>query len=355
MFSMFTGAISSGKFNAGAGSISGSILFSVFLNTEYANSLINTGMFTGNITGSSGKLAIVGGSTVADHRFHSSSSFHNITLAQTLGYSGSIHLDAESSGSALLLGAPVVTGPSPSGKLYSRFSGYVSNTAVLGMLPFSVSSINEINYTASSGISPASIYVGSNWTYPYNLSVNVSMKVIAGGYVRAATTIVNHENRTVGSITVDESSFTRYYGAGIENLSGGTSHLISSLNSGSSSTFNFTFRPRGIGTYAIPFANVSYSEYISSLGADRQVNVSYTGAEINISAPDFATVANNVEFTGLTAISGYVPALSFLVIPLLSGFYVFDLIVVLIIVLDVWLEIRAHRKRKDAIRRTIEL
>ncbi len=348
LIDVFKSGISSGALIPGsvAGNVDGSVLFSAYLNSSAVSFSGSVGNIVGSVSSGSSKMALTGGFTVRNHAYHSSSDQHSISLAGTLGYSGTMHFSNSSSGSLVLLGVPSVVNGTGQSTVPENFTGYARNANLLGMLPFGVSNVTELNYSSASGISPSTVTSLSNWTYPRHLEVNVSMKDLSSGQIRVETTITNRDNVTVNGITLDESNFSRSYSSGIRNMSGSTVMKIASLAPGSSRVLSFSFYPEGVGNYTVPSVSVSYSEYISSTGRNVQVNDTFSGSSIHITSGNFAVVANHVEYVSLSTMGSYIPFFGYFSYAIFPGFYLFDLILVLVVVADVLLERRSYRKAR---------
>lgn len=325
----------------------GSVLFSAFVNTADSSMIGVFGNLTGNLTQGHGKMAITGAITVKNHNFHSSSNLHTISLENTLGYSGTMNFNQNAAGSLVLLGVPDVRNSSVSGTIPENYTTYFSSAQLLSLLPFGSLNLTSLNYTPITGISASAVTSNSNWTYPRALSVKVSMSVGTSGRINVNTLVTNNDNVSVSGITLDESGFQSMYNSSVTNISVSPVFHISNLAPGSSDNLSFYFTPTGIGNYTIPSVTVSYSEYINSLGRNIVVNDTFSGTSVRVSGGNFVTVANHVEYIGLSAIGNYVSFFSYFSYSLFPGFYLFDLILVLIIVADVLIEWRAFKKSRS--------
>lgn len=346
LISVFQGGFSTGSVIPGAtpSSVDGSVLFSAYMNTA-DSSLINN---LGNVTFGHEHLAVTGAFTVKNHVFHSSSSSQTISLADTLEYSGTMRYSSGTSGSLVLLGVPnVKSGTSPS-QIPENITAYMSNSFTLSMLPFNTSDVNSLNYT-SAGINPASMSLVSKWTYPRALAANVSMSSDSSGKVTVTTSIRNNDDVSVSGITVNVGNFSQFYKSGTSNISRSTNFTIAQLSPGAMENLTFSFIPSGTGSYTIPFVSVSYSEYIVSLGRSITVNDTFSGGSIQVKSGNFVTVANYVEYSSIHALTNYTSFLSYFIIELFPGFYLFDLVLVLFVVLDGYIEWRAFKKSREDI------
>lgn len=356
LINAFSDGISSGRFVPGTAGcdVNGSVFFSAYMNTGYAAGLGEFGSSITNVSSSWKNLALVGGITVSRYAYHSSSILHRISLADTTGSGSKIFFSPDASGSAVIIGAPDTTNETGTPVQNFNYSGYYSSSTVLSMLPFSGGNFTSLNYTPTTGINPAALNVSSAWTYPYNMTVSVHMKMNSGRVI-VNTTLSNHDVESISNINVDERTFVQSYPSGIGNLSAVPFFSLNSLAPGTSHTFSFSFIPDGPGVYTMSTVNVSYPEYVASLSRTISVNLTYSGNSLHIYPPDFATSANGAEYSAITAIAHYASGLSIFTYSLLPGFYIFDLIILLIIVADVWIEWRSYKRKRDAKNRTIEL
>lgn len=345
LINVFKDGISTGALIPGSipDSVDGSVLFSAYLNTA-DSSLINN---LGNVSFGHTTLAVTGALTVKNHLFHSSSSSQTITLAKSIGYSGVMRYNSGAAASIVLLGVPNANSGSSLSQIPENFTAYMSSSYALNMLPFNTSNVNTLTYTAS-GINPASMTSISKWTYPRALATNVTMTSGTSGRITVTTSIKNIDDVPVSGLTVNVGNFSQFYKSGASNINRSTNFTIAQLSQGSTDNLTFSFMPSGTGTYTVPFVSVSYSEYITSLGKSITVKDTFAGGSIHIQSGNFVTVANQAEYSSLSGLTSHAPFLSYFVMVLLPGFYLFDLILVLIVVLDVLIEWRAYRKAKIA-------
>lgn len=339
--------IDSGNIIPGTNSskVSGTVLFSAYVDTQFSSMVGNLTSILGNLSSGYSRIAVTGAFTVSNHEYHSSSSVHSISLARTLGFSSNLYFNRTASGSLVFLAVPNAMNSSIS---TVNYTAYFNNPSLLNLIPLS-GNITSSHYNQSTGIDTATVSAVSNWTYPRYITVGVSMIKSSQGRITVSTRITNLDNVTVSGISVNETAFSQAYGSYISGVNGQEQTYIQKLLPGASESVNFSFIPGGVGNYTLSPVTISYKEYISGIGKYVNVNDSFTGNSIYVSPPNFINVANHVEYVGLSSLGTYVPALVYLTYTLFPGFYLFDLIIALIFVLDIYIEFRAYKKRKNSI------
>lgn len=343
LINVFSEKLSSGSFNTGAGNNSGSLLFSAFLNFQKLKSISSSFSTIGNFTNGSAYLSIIGGATVSNYAVHSSGSMKNITLSQTLGYSSPIKFASGSAASILGLGAPTKSRVNSSILGGINFTGFIQGKSLTNLTGKSLNFSRVLQYNSTTGVDPGSVYMEVNWTFPANINVMLSTWDRGNGIVQVNTTLINNDSSPVYNLSLNESGILKYYGSYITNVSGKLDLYYPEIHSGQSVKSSFSFKPTGTGDYVLWNMTMSYLEPSGSGSANKTISVVMPPYVIYAPPPFFLVAYNEAEYSTLSTTS-HLFNIPFVSSQLLPGFYGFDLIIALIVLLDVYIEIRAFRK-----------
>lgn len=345
----FEKQISSGSTVPGSNSsrVSGSVFFASYMNMAHISSLGQFNQTSANLSFGASSFAMVGGITVNNYQYHSSTNYKNISLADTLSYEKNMNFQSGASGSVVLLSAPYGYNVLGQRLQAVNVTGFMTNSTVLGLLPFNMNNVSALNTSIPSAITPSSMSVVTNWTYPHNITIKPTMNKLASGRIEVNLTVTNNENFAIRNLKIEGSSLITQYGARVINASGSQNFTLQQLSAGQSRTFTYSFMPSNPGVYSLPYVGISYTEFISSLNKNVTLNLKYPGSSVYVPPGNFFIVINEVEYTSLSALSNISSFFIVLVTEIFPGFYVFDLIFALIVVLDVWIEWRAYKKFKE--------
>ncbi len=258
--------------------------------------------------------------------YHSSGSVHNFTLSQLIDYSSNLS-SLEGSNSVIVAGIPETH---VDGDYLTHI--YYGTNSTLSYLNFA-SKTHNIRYGSS--MDPQSMTYTSNTTFPANLSWVEKTGVIGTYSHYIYVNVTNTDNSTLCNVTLNASEMFVLYPSSSMNLSGLTSVNSTSLSSGSSLHLNFTVNTKNPGFYVFPPPELSYLNNKTSI-----VSVGYTMNILQGNVSLYSTANGVIHFyIGYTSktVSSYISILN---ITIFSQFYLFDLLISLLIVIDIALEIR---------------
>ncbi|MCL5667773.1 MAG: hypothetical protein M1593_01980, partial [Candidatus Thermoplasmatota archaeon] len=152
------------------------------------------------------------------------------------------------------------------------------------------------------------------------------------------TTVVNNDNDTLTGLIISNNRTLAMY-SGYLTVIGGNNTFITraTLDPGSTVTFSFNVSVRNFGVFTLQGANVNYS----SNGV--RFNVTGTPGKLAVPPPSFLSSVVAIEYAAISG-AGAASPLGFLTVQIIPGFYAFELIAVLVLLLDVFLEVRAFRR-----------
>ncbi len=332
---LIRGAIDSGYLVPGTNSLSSSSSVIVYgsLNSGLFSTLLN------NTSTSSLSFLSRGGSFVLDlsewqHRFYSSSS-DSYNAGNMFGYSGPLNVsssDVTVIGYGSDLSASLTNATSLlSGLNASILTNYPAISKSLGS--YSNNSTN-LRFTAiPNGTIFLSNYVMSiNTPLPANISVSVASKHLSGNEVSVTLTVVNEGSQSLDRVNLSVQKFFSDYGRLVERVSNSPANIyIDSIGPGQSTSFSFTAILKGTGSYYLPPLSASYN-----YGGNSFTSEYGSGYWLLAQKP---SVAYAVTSSVLTLLSVYAP-LKPLAQLHLGSLNIAELVILLIIVVDVYLEYR---------------
>ena len=131
------------------------------------------------------------------------------------------------------------------------------------------------------------------------------------------------------------------YGNNSRIIHGSTTAFLSTLKPGQSLPVNYQVSLSGVGTYYVAEPYFNYTMNGSAFNIPGNVVTTYA------QPPSVFHAFNQVELVSFSALASLVN-LHILVTQIYPGVYFFDLIFLLVVVLDVLLEVRAFRKWRSA-------
>jgi hypothetical protein len=335
--------LKSGFMKAFTGDYSGSIS-SIFSNNERLNNYGPFVMASGYVNESiankvSGISANINGMYFTagmfayEQYFHSSGTAHTYNLSALMHYNSDISFSKSSTLSILGIGYNNGTGNIGSIGNY-KFNIYTNNASLIANTPLNTSGSR---FTDSTSFSPSSVSVSFNAVFPADISYSTSVTHVSSNQVKITVNITNNDNNTVTEFNASQGAFVKNY----------DSHNASSLISGKYRESNITILPghsanfsyimslSGVGIYVIPYTNISYNFQGKSFSY--QTNSTY----ITQNKPGYVIAMNSM-------INQEASQYSFLgnVMFTFSGFAlsVIDLILIAIVLLDVFIEVKGLAK-----------
>lgn len=327
---IFTSGMNSGYLVPGytSGSVDSSIFIAGFVHSGIFSNEISKYLGINSTLSKGSSIVFDGGLFAKSRVVTSSSDIHMISGEQIYGYDGTIAFSSSSVNYGMLLGVP-------EGKTSANFTEIGSYTGSLGQ------QTNKVNQTIqpSGPFSMASIMMQSNHLYPANLQITTSITSSGTNDFTVKTTVINRDTNSISSVAINESSFATQYN-GIATVTSGK--LVSSiplLSPGQSFSNTFTFTTSNPGFYSISQPSITYSmngtsftNYGTSTGASGPTPLVVT----SINGVWFNSVNESQKFLDVT----------FLTNEIMPGFYLFDLIILLIIIADISLEVKSYKEWK---------
>ena len=283
-------------------------------------------------------VAFMGGFFNKNYVFHSSSSRHNISAAAIFNYKGNITFANPSVIYVLGLAYPNETS-SGSGSLSSIYRILTFTTTPGNNNTTGVSGNNTvIAKPYGSAINLSNLTIETNATFPANMPITISVNMTNKTAARIITTVTVNDNDTVTNLSINQSSILSSYSSSVMLTSGKiSSGNISSLGPNQSVQLKFELYFKNPGSYVIPSPMVTYTMN------NRTFTVTGSPQVVAIANPPLITSINNMEKNSAAVISTVIHN-SILTEQIFPGFYVFDLIPLLIVLVDIRIEYKSFRK-----------
>lgn len=322
------------------GSVDGAIMVAGVINPSLFGSslLTDIGLSGSNISLIGTRIAFAGGIFYKAGVFHSSATVKQIAFSDVFNYPGYVNFTSSNIIYGLTIAYPhKVTVGSTSVNAYN-FTTYASIS--------NYSNLFNFNGTGTLLIQPVpfSLYLGtSNVTtdaiFPADLNIVTSAVNVGNGIYRVTTTVRNDDTDTLSAISISENSTLTMY-SGLMNLTSGKSYITAaSLSPGSSLNLTYDVSLKNFGSYAISNPNINYTS------SGMQFNVTGSPSSIAVSAPNLIQAIINVQ-VGAFSLLGNSSPLNVLIHEYIPGIYLFEIIAILILLLDVLFEVRAYRRWK---------
>ncbi|MHB1492971.1 MAG: hypothetical protein ACYCVP_04640 [Thermoplasmataceae archaeon] len=258
----------------------------------------------------------------------SSSTIHDITGAQIYGYNGNISFSDNQVNYGILLGVPEGNN-SGNFTIYTNYIGF----------PSQFKGIINVSNTPNGTFSMNAISMQSNHLYPANIHIKTVISTDGGHKYTVSTSVINNDTSTLTSVSINETSFYSQYAGSVNITSGSLMANDSTLNPGQTFTNSFSFTASNPGTYSVSQPAVQYNM--------NGTTFSKYGASAQVSGPTpFVTTGINEVWYNSAKMLGSTIGNNIFTDKIFNGFYFFDLILLLIILADIALEIRAYKRWK---------
>ncbi len=165
----------------------------------------------------------------------------------------------------------------------------------------------------------------------------------SGGKIIENTNVESNGTSPLYKYRLDSSTFQTFYGNYTANQSGSPGLSSASIAHSIMLTNEYQFRPLCVGDHILWITSERYTATVGNSSRNVTFNISIPPAVIHAEPPFFVNAYKQVAYDSLYGI-GNLMHFSALAAVLLPGFYLFDLILVLIIALDIYLEYRYFRK-----------
>ena len=327
---IFTSGMNSGYLVPGysSSSVDSSIFIAGFVHSGTFSNEISKYIGINSTFSKGSSIVFDGGLFAKSHVVTSSSDVHTISGAQIYGYDGTIAFSSSNANYGMLLGVP-------EGKSSANFTIIGSYTGYSGQLSKTANQTIQPNGT----FSLTSIELQSKHLYPANLQITTSITSSGSNTFTVETSVINRDSNSISSVAINESSFASQYNGEVTITSGKLISSIASLSPGQNFTNTFTFTANNPGAYSISEPPVTYSMNGTSF-------TNY-GTSIGVSGPTplVVTSINGVWYNSLNESEKFI-GITFLTNEIMPGFYLFDLIILLIILADIAFEVKSYRKWK---------
>lgn len=304
-----------------------------FKPSELPSSLGNYASLVYNASSVTGAVSFMGGLFLHEHVVHSSAATHTISAAQMFGYRGNLSFGGNSTGYALSLMYPQS----------SSFNAYPNYLMELFSNDRSFSGIGSPATTHFNSISSgsqfnlSSLNFTTNATFPASMNVSQSVSHWTGDIYNVSIVLSNNDTDTLKNVSINAAPLLGIYGNNSQVVKGSTKAFSASLLPGQSLSVAYSLSLSGVGTYVVASPYFNYSMNGTAFNVQGNTLTAYA------QPPSVIHAINQVELVSFSALASYVK-LPILVQQIYPGIYVFDLIFLLVIVLDVFIEVRAFRK-----------
>jgi hypothetical protein len=277
-----------------------------------------------------------------DGRFHSTGS-HSIDGASLFNYNGPLNISQKGDVSVFGFGtdsSSSLNATSPFNGL--NFSIFINNATLASAIKRSGNNSSNISVTAiPAGPFYLSQYsVTSNATFPANLTESVAAKYLNSNKVALTFTIWNNDTAPVTNLNISMKQFFTTYGGTvrISNNAPQTVYMLE-IAPGQHSSFSYELLIYGTGNYYILPLQSSYSY-------DGKTFVTQIGSTYSISGQE-PSVAYAVT-SSVTSLMTLTPSLRSLASFHLGPLNIVELIILLLVVLDVYIEYNAFKKWRES-------
>ncbi len=282
-------------------------------------------------------IAFMGGFFNKNYVFHSSSSRHNISATAIFNYNGNITFANPSVIYALSLAYPNETSGS-SGSLSSIYRTFTFTTTPANNNTTGVTGNNTVMAIPyGSAINLSNLTFETNATFPANMPITISVNMTNKTAARIVTTVTLNDNDTVTNLSINQSSILSSYSSSVVLTSGKVSSSnIPSLGPYQSEQIKFELYFKNPGSYVILSPMVTYTMN------NKTFTVTGSPQVVGIGNPPLITSINNMEKNSAMVISSVIHN-NILTEQIFPGFYVFDLIPLLIVLVDIRIEYKSFR------------
>ncbi len=256
--------------------------------------------------------------------FHSSGKYHKINMSDIIGYNSTINFNGTVSAIGVIY-------PDSSNSKTSINSIFYSNNKNF------VSILNEstnTTYYNTQNFNPDQSNISFNYTFPAYLYFNV--KISENNHVATVINEVqNRDNSTLYYLNISEDYFIENYEkTGSLSLISGNSDIHNiTLKPGEYYNFTYKIKLNGPGEFVIPYANISYNMDNKSFNLHSQ--------EYLIKSPNekLITVYNSALGSFFKILG-----INILAESIFANITIFDLIILLILILAIFIEIKKRNR-----------
>ncbi len=340
LFPIFSSGIANGSLVSGYDSRS--VDASLFAAGMFSPSRLPSSLsgYSNVLNASSQQSAVVsfmGGLFLRENAIHSSATTHMISASQMFGYHGNVTFANNDTAYALSLMYPQSWQNSSVSSYVMDLYATDSNVTAIG----SSSTFNYHTVPSGSQLNLSSLNFTTNATFPASMKVTEEAVHWTGNIYNVSIIMINNDTDTLSNVSINAAPIMGVYGNSSRIIHGSTTAYLSSLKPGQSLSVNYQVSLSGVGTYFLAQPYFNYTMNGSAFNIQGNVVTAFA------QAPSVIHAVNQVELVSFSALASYVK-LPILVMQIYPGIYFFDLIFLLVVVLDVLLEVRAFRKWRDA-------
>lgn len=325
------------------GSVDSSIFIVGDLNLKYfgnATSSFTSSFSSTGFLNDTKSIVFMGGIFAKGKIAHSSPSTHTFDASQIFNYQGDVSFSDSKTIYALSLTYPDPNGSAIGGLSKYKTIFYVTIANLSVPLGTSNSSTQVVQgYGSSVGLQSVSFQ--TNVTFPADLSVTQSYKILSHNVVQVQVSVLNNDTEAVDNLMVNANQFQSEYPGGYTIANGSATISQGTLQPGQSISLKYTLNLEGVGKYIVSSPQLNYTLNGSAFSVTNGQQV------ISATYPFITTSINNIALTVFTSLGHFISA-PFLAQQLFYGFYFFDLIPVLFVVLAIFFEYRSYAKWRKA-------
>ncbi|OWP56177.1 MAG: hypothetical protein B2I17_07550 [Thermoplasmatales archaeon B_DKE] len=318
----------------GQGNMQGSVMVAGVVSPSMFNSTLlkDIGATGSGTPASAERIAVAGGIFYRPDVFHSSPGLNTVQYSKVFNYSGNIEFGSNGT-YALIVGYPI----SGAGNSVSYNYTVYSTSAGFGSIFSFNGQNNTIIKNPGSSIDMSAINFTTDAVFPANLSIETGTLDTGNGIYTISTTVINHDSDIITNLSISDNSSISAY-SGYMKVVSGTPYLAGkTIQPGGNITLSFNVSVNNFGSFTLSGPAVNYSSNGS------RFNVTGTPVSLIVPLPSFLDSVISVEYATISG-AGQSSPIGVLVMQLLPGFYLFEIIAILIVILDIFIEIRGFRK-----------
>ncbi|MGP6239437.1 hypothetical protein ACNF40_03350 [Cuniculiplasma sp. SKW4] len=309
-------------------SVNSSLYIGGYIN--YPNIFTQIGHALGLQSSTSKPVVFIGGVFEKNGVAYSSSTNHIFNLSSTMDYNNDIQIQSKAF-NALFLGSPVVKNNSETYDFLMMENQNINKSSFNG-------NIKYINTGYATYITPNSVEMDSNYQFPAKILFTTKVISMGSGNFKIVNKLMNQDSDPISNITIDENNIYSAYSRDI-NLTSGKPYIYysSSLNTNQCIYVNYSIHINSPGTYTFNAPEVTYTM--------NNTNYNYTAQSFSVNNNDksFVSSVNTIWLSEFSMASKFTGS-NILIEEIFPGFYMFDLIPLILILIDVFVEIRAFKR-----------
>ncbi len=319
---------------AGSSSSTGSMLVLGEINGQDLGSLGQSLFGTGTSVFPPNPASFAVGISMWQNRVHYSTGGYNMTVSNLFGYSGSLDLNSGANLTILAIGHQPF-GSSPLAFSSYNISLFVNNASNSEFMAAQVSSSNIFVFPPGQSLSTDAAYSSFSGTFTPDISVSVTGSVSGSNLATLNIMVTNHDTLPLDNVIPVVKGFLDSYNGTMKVIGNGGNVNLGTINPGQSGTASYTLQLYGTGVYYLPPLVVNYTY------AGTQYSPSYGSFSLVPGTPSVAyasttAMAAPLEFIHWSGVYFHLGPLNF-----------FEIIILLLIVLDVYLEYRHYKRWRE--------